>query len=382
VPEISEIKARTTAPRSFGGTEPARLPHEEVAHEERTFELAAIWERLQRRWAWIAGTAGGATALALVAALLLPSWYRASASLLPPNEEDSGVGISSLLKGIGVPGVKVPKQSEPADVFVAILKSSRVNEEIVRRFDLRARYHRKLTVDALRELSRHTRFDVDDAGIIEIQVEDRDPHRAADMANAYVVVLDRFNRDVRMTKGRRTREFVGQRLADTETQLHQAEEAYAAYQATHKAPPLSTDAMNAQSSVASLYAQREALQVRLGVIQGYTQGESDEARQIRAELAQLDRRLQEFPETGIASLRLLRELKTLEQLRALLTAQYEQARIDEVRDVSTLEPLDVATPPEKRARPQRALLVLTGLLLGLGAGAALALMERDPTQQT
>ncbi|TMA31520.1 MAG: hypothetical protein E6J87_15490 [Deltaproteobacteria bacterium] len=369
MPEISEIKARTTAPRSFGGTEPARLPHEEVAHEERTFELAAIWERLQRRWAWIAGTAGGATALALVAALLLPSWYRASASLLPPNEEDSGVGISSLLKGIGVPGVKVPKQSEPADVFVAILKSSRVNEEIVRRFDLRARYHQKLTVDALRELARHTRFDVDDAGIIEIQVEDGDPHRAADMANAYVVVLDRFK-------------FVGQRLADTETQLHQAEEAYAAYQATHKAPPLSPDAMNAQSSVASLYAQREALQVRLGVIQGYTQGESDEARQIRAELAQLDRRLQEFPETGIASLRLLRELKTLEQLRALLTAQYEQARIDEVRDVSTLEPLDVATPPEKRARPQRALLVLTGLLLGLGAGAALALMERDPTQQT
>ena len=53
-----------------------------------------------------------------------------------------------------------------------------------------------------------------------------------------------------------------------------------------------------------------------------------------------------------------------------------------MRDVSTLEPLDVATPPEKRARPQRTLLVLTGLLLGLGAGAALALMERDPTQQT
>src|SRR5262249_2337710 len=258
MPEISEIKARTTAPRPFGGTEPARLPHEEFAHEERTFELAAIWERLQRRWPWIAGAAGAATALALLAALLLPPWYRASASLLPPNEEDSGVGISSLLKGIGVPGVKVPKQSEPADVFVAILKSSRVNEEIVRRFDLRARYHRKLTVDALRELAHHTRFNVDDAGIIEIQVEDHDPRRAADMANAYVAVLDRFNRDVRMTKGRRTREFVGQRLADTETQLHQAEEAYAAYQATHKTPPLSPRAAGALSSVARIYAQRDA----------------------------------------------------------------------------------------------------------------------------
>jgi hypothetical protein len=197
------------------------------------------------------------------------------------------------------------------------------------------------------------------------------------MANAYIEVLDRFNRDVRMTKGRRTREFVGIRLQDTDTQLHAAEEKFAQYQSTHKTPPLSPDAANALSSVASMYAQREALQVRLGVIEGYTQGGSDEATQLRAELAQLDRRLAEVPETGIESLRLLRELKTLEQLRALLTAQYEQARIDEVRDVPTLEPLDVATPPEKRARPKRALLVLTGFALGLGAGVALALIERE-----
>src|SRR5262245_48816856 len=166
--------------------------------------------------------AGASTAITVVAALLLPPWYRASASLLPPSEEDSGVGLSSLLKDIGVPGVKVPTQSEPADVFVAILKSRRVNEEIVRQFDLRRLYHRQLMADALRGLSSHAKFAVDPAGIIAIQVEDHDPKRAADIANAYVAVLDRFNRDVRMTKGRRTREFVGQRLADTETQLHDA----------------------------------------------------------------------------------------------------------------------------------------------------------------
>jgi len=239
-------------------------------------------------------------------------------------------------------------------------------------------YKKKLYVDALRELARHTHFEADDAGLIVVEVEDRSPQRAADMANAYVEVLDRFNRDVRMTKGRRTREFVGQRLQDTELKLHESEENFAAYQATHKTPPLSPDAASALSSVAGMYAQREALQVRLGVIEGYTQGASDEATQLRAELAQLDRRLQEVPETGIASLRLLRELKTQEQLRALLIAQYEQARIDEVRDVSTLEVLDIASPPEKRSKPKRSLLVLTGLLLGLGAGVAIALLEREP----
>jgi uncharacterized protein involved in exopolysaccharide biosynthesis len=348
--------------------------------EEQTLDLGALWERLRRRWRRIAAITGAAAVLSVVLALLLPSWYRASASLLPPGDEDSAFGLSSLLKGIGVPGVKVPTQSQPADVFVAILKSRRVNDEIVRRFDLKTRYKKTLMVDALRELALHTHFAVDDAGIITIEAEDRDPKRAAELANAYIDVLDRFNREVRMTKGRRTREFVGERLAATETQLHTAEEAFATYQATHKTPPLSPDAASALSSIAGMYAQREALQVRLGIIQGYTQGSSDEETQIRAELSQLDRRLAEVPETGMASLRLLRDLKTYEQLRTLLTAQYEQARIDEVRDVSTIEALDVATPPEKRARPKRTLIVLAGLVLGLGASATLALVEaeRDP----
>lgn len=354
------------------------MPDELSAETERNLEVAVLWDRLRRHARSIALLASAGALLALVAALLLPPWYRASASLLPPSEEDTAVGISSLLKGIGVPGVKVPTQSEPADVFVAILKSRRLNEEIVRRFELRSRYKKKFTVDALRELARHTHFEADDAGIITIEVEDQDPKRAAEIANAYVSILDRFNRGVRMTKGRRTREFVGLRLSETEIQLHTAEERFAEYQATHKTPPLSPDAASALSSVAGMYAQREAMRVRLGVIEAYTQGASDEARQIRAELSQLDRRLAEVPETGIESLRLLRELKTQEQVRTLLTAQFEQARIEEVRDVPTLEPLDVASPPEKRSRPRRSLLVITGLLLGLGAGVGLALIERRP----
>ena len=350
--------------------------------DDRTIELRLLWVRLRRRARFIGLFAAATTTLAILAALLLPSWYRASASLLPPNEEDSGVGLTSMLKGLGVPGVKIPTEAQPADVFVEILKSRRIGEEIVEKFDLRSRYKRRLMADALRELGRHARFAVNDAAIITIDVEDRDPKRAAAMANAYVEVLDRFNREIRMTKGRRTRLFVSQRLQDTSDSLASAENQFATYQASHRAPPISPDAASAMSSIAGLYAQREALMVRLGVVSSYSSGVSDEETQIRAELAQLDRRLSAIPEAGMQSLRLLRQLKTLEQLKALLTAQYEQARIEEVRDVSTLEVLDIATPPERRARPQRTLLVAVGLFLGLAAGMAVALLETAPADRT
>ena len=59
----------------------------------------------------------------------------------------------------------------------------------------------KLDEDALKELTRHTKFKLTEAGTIEISIEDRDPKLAAAMANEYVERLDRFNREVRMTKG-------------------------------------------------------------------------------------------------------------------------------------------------------------------------------------
>src|SRR4029077_19076429 len=124
----------------------------------------------------------------------LPPWYRAQTSLLPPSEEESGFGIASLFRGIGVPGIKIPTQATPAEVFEAVLQSRRVNDEIVRQFDLRTLYHKKFQEDAIRELRRHMRIKLTQAGTLELSVEDRSAQRSADMANAYIAALDRFNR--------------------------------------------------------------------------------------------------------------------------------------------------------------------------------------------
>jgi uncharacterized protein involved in exopolysaccharide biosynthesis len=345
--------------------------------EERIVELGAVWDRVRTRLRTIALVVGAATALTAGVAMLLPQWYRATASLLPPSEEESGFGIANLLKGIGVPGVKVPTQATPADVFVAVLSSRRVNEEVVRRFELQKRYRRKLMEDALRELRRHAGFSVNEAGVISIAVEDRDPKRAADMANAYVEILDRFNRDVRMTKGRRTRAFVEQRLAETRGELQTAEQRLAAYQARHKTLPLSPEMASSVESAARLYAERSALQVRLAVAESYSRGASAETAPLREQMAAIDRQLQAMPATGLDAARLLRDVKTLEALFVLLTGQREEARINEARNVATVEVLDPATPPERRARPKRGLMVAGAFAASLMLAVAWAAVQAD-----
>jgi hypothetical protein len=346
----------------------------ENPHMDRIVALAPLWDRIWARRRAILTLVACATIVVGIIAFFLPTWYMAQAELLPPGEEESAVGLTNLLRGVGVPGVKIPTEVSPGEVFLIILQSRRIGEQMVNRFDLKKLYKRKFMVDAIKDLHRHSRFKLTEAGSIQISVEDRSRQRAADMTNAYVELLDRFNREVRMTKGRRTRLFVESRLTETKQELATAEQRLTQYQVRNKTVSLTPEMSSAVDQAAKLYARRMALQVRLGVVRGYSQG-SEEEIQIRQELNQLDQQMRELPETGLELARLVRDVRALEQVFAILTAQYEDARITEARDVVTVEVLDDATPPERKSRPKRSIMVAGAFLLSLAVGGGYAVFQ-------
>jgi tyrosine-protein kinase Etk/Wzc len=343
---------------------------------DRTVALAPLSRRIWARRRPIATLVIVATLVVGVIAFILPPWYRADAELLPPSEEEAGFGLASLLRGVGVPGVKIPTQVSPADIFMAVLGSRRIGEEMVERFGLKKLYKKKLTEDTVKELRHHSRFKLTPGGTIQISVEDRDPRRAAAMANAYAELLDKFNREARMTKGRRTRLFIEGRLAETKHELVISEQHLAEYQVKHKAVAMSPQMSTAVDQASKLYGRRMALQVRLGVVRSYSEG-SEEQIQIEQELAQIDEQLRQLPETGVELARMVRDVRALEQVYALLTAQYEDARITEARDLVTVELLDVASPPERKAKPRRGIMIVAAFLLSLAAGVGHAIVQED-----
>jgi uncharacterized protein involved in exopolysaccharide biosynthesis len=111
------------------------------------------------------------------------------------------------------------------------------------------------------------------------------------------------------------------------------------------------------------------------VARTYTRGQSDEITQVSEQLASLDRQLATLPTSGLDLARLYRDVRTLEQVFVVLTAQYEQSRIDEVRDTPTVDVLDRASTPERKCRPRRSLMVAAAFLLSLGVGVGYALLQ-------
>jgi uncharacterized protein involved in exopolysaccharide biosynthesis len=340
-------------------------------------ELGAVLWRWRR---FLLRSVGIVTAASVVLALLLPSWYRASSALLPPQEEMAGFSVSTMLRGLTIPGVKIPTQASPGEVFVAILISRTLLTELVQEFDLRRIYKKKSVEETVNELRRHVSAQISEDGLVVVSVEDRDRDRAARMTNRMIELLDRFNRQTRSSRGKRARLFIERRLEDTKRDLAVAEDSLRRYQEKHKSLLLPSEDAGAATLAAKLLAERIDLEMRAGLASSIASESSPELQRLRQRQLELDRQIQRLPDLGMGTARLYRDVKVQEQVFALLMAQLEESKIEEAKDIATVEILDRAIPPERKARPRRSVVVMLGfagsLMLGLGYVLAVEYLRR------
>ena len=100
----------------------------------------------------------------------------------------------------------------------------------------------------------------------------------------------------------------------------------------------------------------------------------EKAEQALRDFREENRAIQDSPALRMQEGRLLRAVALNEQLYSTLAAQYELAKIEEVKNLPVIDVLDEATPPYRRAKPRRSFRFAAGLVLGF-----LALLVFDST---
>ena len=146
-------------------------------------------------------------------------------------------------------------------------------------------------------------------------------------------------------------------------------------------------------SVAKLGAQVAATEVALQSMRSYATAYNPdvirmetELKTMRAQLARMERSGQlgqgsiqvptgKVPSVSIEYADRLRQVKYFEVLMELISKQYELARLDEASSISTVDVLDVASPPEKRSTPKRGLIIFLGIVLGAVFGVTGAIIR-------
>jgi uncharacterized protein involved in exopolysaccharide biosynthesis len=301
--------------------------------------------------------------LAVTISLLLPKWYRATASILPPKEPDmlgSFGAATSVLKGLsGARGLKGLGQNQGAYNYFAILKSRTAMEAVVRKFDLISVYDIPDTSmeKAIKALAGNTSFETQDEDNITIEVLDKDPQRAADMANYFVDLLNQISMQLGTQEARNNREFIEKRLEACREDLRNAETALQKYQEKSGIIVAVDPSTPGVSAIAELYGMKAKKEVELGILKRTVSSDNTIVRQAELELRELDKKLATFPGVGIESLRLYRNLAIQQKILEYLIPLYEQAKVDEQKDVPVLLVLDKAVPPERKVKPQRVLIV-------------------------
>src|SRR6185369_3710149 len=106
---------------------------------------------------------------------------------------------------------------------IGILKSRTVADELIAKFDLRKVYNVKRLSSARKELQSNSEITTGKEGLIAISVEDKDPKRAAAIANAYVSEMRKLTQSLAVTEASQRRLFFEEQLQRAKADLAIAE---------------------------------------------------------------------------------------------------------------------------------------------------------------
>jgi tyrosine-protein kinase Etk/Wzc len=340
----------------------------------------------------------------------VPPTYVSTVTVLPPEHEGAGGMMAFLANSASALDVLKGGLSEnpTLDLFKTIVESRSISEDVASDSVIRTYFRRRDT--SLKSITDKLQGSLQSealrTGMMTVTVKMSPPRFAskqamdsvrmmtAYVANKFVEVLDRFNRDRLMTSAKNTRMFVEEEYNAKRVELDSAYASLQQFQESHEAISLPEQLAATVSAAAKLTSQKQQLEMEREVESHELGPNSPRIQALGAELDAAQQELNKYDSGGAGEYILalknapalsrelaeyLREVKVLEQVTAYLRQELEQEKISEQRDLPSLQVLDPAQPPTDRSSPSRTLYAGLGLLIGLSFGFILIIFQRFTT---
>jgi capsule polysaccharide export protein KpsE/RkpR len=296
-------------------------------------------------------------------------------------------------------------------LYEDLLKSGTVGGHLIDKFHLQQLYRKRYRFTTAKELARRTTITDDKkSGVITIAVEDTDPRRARDMAQAYLDELNNLLTQTSTSSARQERIFIESRLRSVGANLEQAQLALSDFSSKNSTVDIQEqtrglvdagarvqgELLVEQSGLQSLRqiygdgnvrvreteARIASLQHDLKTMTGSSaplrsgDDSADRTTDTAEDKGELYPPLRQLPRLAVPYADLYRRVRVQETVFELLTQQYEMARIEEAKDVPVVSVIDPPGVPEKKSFPPRLLLILALTFLSFVA-ASTAILLRD-----
>jgi capsule polysaccharide export protein KpsE/RkpR len=366
---------------------------------------------------------GKALAVGLVVfamtAFLIPSSFDSTVKLMPPDQQSGGLGILAALAGragsdmggtlTGIAGDVLGLKTS-SDLFIGVLESRTVQDDIISKFNLRKVYSvgpwNESWESARKTLESRTDVSSDrKSGIISIKVTDRNPRRAAAIAQEYVTELNRVVTTLNTSAAHRERVFLEGRLAEVKQDLESAEKDFSEFASKNTAIDVPQQGRAMIAAAAELEGQLIAMQSELEALRSIYTDNNARVQQAQARVDELRRQLgkiagqpgqsssngqdvesgypsiRQLPLLGVSYADLYRRIRVEEAVFETLTQEYELAKVQEAKETPSVKVLDPADVPERKSGPPRLIICLAGMLF-VGVLAATCVFGMEDWRRT
>lgn len=337
----------------------------------------------------------GVGILGLAAAWIMRPSFTSRTIILPPRQHTSLAGnMMSELNNLGVMSGLVNSSlgiKNEVDLYVALLKSDTIADDLIREFNLQHEYKAKYISQARKDLAKHTTIKADlKSNLITIAFTDHDPHRAAAIANAYVDQYRKLSQHLAITEAGQRRAFFQRQMLQAKRDLENAEEALVTTEQKTGLVALDSQERAQIQSAAILRAQITVKEAEIQSMQAYATPENPQLIEAQRSLSSLQDELnkmggggltvgREFevpqakvPKEGMEYVRRLRDVKYYTTIFDILARQFEAAKLDEAREGQLVQVVDPALVPDRKSSPNRILWTLVALLIGFAISIAIA----------
>ncbi len=329
------------------------------------------------------------TVVVIIYSLLATKYWKSSVTFFSITQGQVSSLVPQALMGGMASSIIGAEASVDALSMVNIIQSRRISQQIVRRFDLVEYFEiddpdslvvMEQAVKQLHEEMLMVNLDPE-SGLISITVETKDRYLSSDIANAYFELLEQHYIENKMSKGRERRMFLEQRVADFEESFARLSKEVEQFQIKHNIVDMDAQREQMVNLYAELVAEKLEAEIELEYTKKFAgentpliRGLQDKVNVLNRAISQMESggnelgpkyiiNMDDVPEINNRYMQLSLNLEIQRKVIEYLYPQYENAKLDELSDISSLELVDDAVPAGLRSRPRRGRMVIIGFIV-------------------
>ena len=330
-----------------------------------------------------------AVVLFTIYSFLIPEKFKATATVMIPPDNSFGLsGLSSLVSdGAGGLGAKLfGMKGSSEDLIFGILNSKSVLTKVIKKFNLDNYYvHEDGNLDkTIKDFRGDLIFELNEYGLIEVSVINESPELSAELVNYFIILSDSMNVALAINQAKNNRTFIETRYFKNVTDLKLAEDSLYKIQKKYGVFAIPEQLEVSIKAAAEMETQLYQREMETEIIKKQFGPESPQYSILEDQLKTLSSRVQELknpskltsssnvlfpfneiPEMSLDYYRTYREVEIQSRILEFILPMYEQAKVEEQKNMPTLMIVDQATPPQLKYSPKKAFIILFGFFLSL-----------------